>query len=231
MSALSYLYALDLAPSGDSKITCRVTDTVLSLKESVSSLLAAQGKNVRLIVAGKMLDVDHSPLSKYGVIDGSFVHAVITSIRGSSLQHNPVSTTPRSPINYRGFDRLTQLGLTVDDTAALRSSFNPQVNAFISTGGHQAQTSEDSTEFRFRMEEEWIASQGARSEFSLNLPSDRARRGQHGAQSTLTQDVPAGEGGYGFSFSAARRGETGGVAERPSNPGTMNDFFWGLAMG
>ena len=231
------------APTGDSNITCHVNDTVSSLKESVIRQLAAQGKNVRLIFAGKMLDIDQNPLSEYGIADGSFVHAVVTSMRGGT---NATGQSPRAaaansgPISYRGFDRLTQIGLSINETAALRSSFNPQVNEFIAVREYQPNDGEDSTAFRFRMEEEWIASQSARSEFSLNLPSDRVaaaagggggRQGQRGGGLGY---APLATFEFAPSRTGARRraaGAGGETVDRPSNPGTMNDFFWGLAMG
>lgn len=232
-----------VAPSGDSNITCNVNDTVSSLKERAISQLAAQGKNVRLIFAGKMLDVDHNPLSEYGIADGSFVHAVVTTMRGGSNntnsgQQSRAASTNSAPIAYRGFDRLTQLGLSIDETAALRSSFNPQINEFITSGGHQPAEGEDSTSFRFRMEEEWIAAQGARSEFSLNLPSDRAAiaaLGGNGGGRGRRQGQRGGDrAGYSQMTSVNSRrllGAGGETVDRPTNPGTMNDFFWGLAMG
>jgi hypothetical protein len=226
------------APSGDSDISCRVNDTVLSLKESVMRQLSAHGKNVRLIFSGKMLDNDQNPLSKYGISDGSFVHAVVTTMRGSgsgAQNSAPPRATNSAPIIYRGFDRLTLIGLSIDETAALRSSFNPQVNEFIESGGHQARNGEDNNAFRYRMEEEWMAAQGARSEFSMNLPSGpgRAATSRRAAQ---TRDGQVGGETFpmsmaSFSFARDRANGTETATERPSNPGTMNDYFWGLAMG
>mmetsp|Transcript_13088 Transcript_13088/g.21422 ORF Transcript_13088/g.21422 Transcript_13088/m.21422 type:complete len:299 (+) Transcript_13088:132-1028(+) len=218
------------APTGDTEISCHANDTVMSLRESVIRQLSAHGKNVRLIFSGKMLDVDQNPLSKYGISDGSFIHAVVTSMRGPVQQQRQATPAQSVPIVYRGFDRLTQLGLSIDETAALRSSFNSQVDAFIEERSSAPSDGEDRTAFRFRMEEEWIASQGARSEFTMNLPTDRIATTRRASQ---VPAIRAGGANYPMSmatFSFARD-EPAALVERPSNPGTMNDFFWGLAMG
>lgn len=218
------------APTGDTEITCRANDTVLSLRESVIRQLSAHGKNVRLIFSGKMLDVDQNPLSKYGISDGSFIHAVVTSMRGPMQQQRQATPAPSAPIAYRGFDRLTLLGLSIDEAAALRSSFNSQVDAFIEEGSSMPNDGEDRTAFRYRMEEEWIAAQDARSEFSMNLPNDRMASTRRASQASTSR---AGGANYPMSmatFSFARDDPTA-LLERPSNAGTMNDFFWGLAMG
>lgn len=219
------------ASSGDSDIACRANDTVSSLKESVIRILSAHGKNVRLIHAGKMLDDDENLLSKYGIADGSFIHAVVTSIQGSGSSPQLHSSAPSVPVSsYRGFDRLAVLGLSLDETAALRSSFNPQVNQFIASNSYQARQGEDNTTFRYRMEEEWIASQGTRSEFSMNLPADnRNRLASTYRQGSSDSDYPMSMATFSFATDRRRGGDVS--FERPSNPGTMNDFFWGMAMG
>ena len=176
-----------------------------------------------------MLDNDDQLLSQYGLSDGSYVHVVVTSNRGGATgqesRHLPrpthVISSSQDVVNYRGFDRLTLIGLSINETAALRSSFNTQVDEYIRQNNHQARDEEDTSSFRYRMEEEWMARQRATSEFAMNLPTQRSSA--HPLQA------------YTFS-SERRRGLVGGgggdlTIERPSNPGTMNDFFWGFAMG
>jgi len=210
--------------------TCRVTDTVATLRENVIRELSAQGKHVRLICAGKLLDVDNNPLSKYGIADGSYVHAVITGASPSApaYQRPPPMGPSLASFEHRGFDRLTQIGLTIDETAALRSSFNPHVDDFIRISQSQRREGEDDVAFRYRMEQEWMSSQDATSEFYLNLPSDRRvlRR--------LQGDPGSGASPANFSFS--RLGRVDRTFAEPLSaatvsPGTMNDFIWGLAMG
>lgn len=62
-------------------------------------------------------------------------------------------------------------GMTVDEIAAIRTTFRSQVNeaeTFISRN-----TDEDLISFRGRLEDAWMARQGPFSEFSSNLPQIR----------------------------------------------------------
>ena len=123
-------------------------DTIGNLRQAIIAELGCAGKNVRMISAGKLLDPDTATLTKFAISDGSFIHIVISDkttpppSHSVSSQHSNVTTLPshltapppQRPVTLRGFDRLVQHGLTLDEAAALRSSFRSQVDAYCA--GH-----------------------------------------------------------------------------------------------
>ena len=66
----------------------------------------------------------------------------------------------------RGFDRLRSM-LSREEVQALRLTFYPQVSAYMATA--ETIEGEESQERIYRMEEEWMRSQGPLSEFALNV--------------------------------------------------------------
>jgi hypothetical protein len=192
------------------------TPPLKTFKKKVKLELKCPDKFVRLICGGKLLEPDSATVSKLGILEGAFIHAVITSQAPQQTAQNnlraspPPSTTP----GHRGLDRLTEIGLTLDEAAALRSSFQLQIDEFAD--GIPQHAGEDPHLYRFRLEELWMQQQGPTSEFILNLPRS-ARPSLHSPSSSL-------------SFSSFRSmAETAFAADEDS--GTAREFLWGLLMG
>lgn len=214
----------------DISLSLLPSDTLKIMKDKVKLKLNCPDKYVRLIFGGKLLGPDSASVSKLGIQDGSFIHAVITSQiprQQSQVSSQPAPSTPSGNRNiqssqHRGFDRLTELGLSLDETAALRSSFQSQVDELSAT--HPQRADEDEHSYRFRLEELWISQQGPTSEFTLNLP----RSSTTSRASTRVFNLP--------SISSLRS-----IAESSLNTddddhsghtsGTLRDFVWGVFLG
>lgn len=221
--------------SNDLKLTILSNETLKSLKERIKIELNCHEKFIRLISSGKLLEPDTASLSKLGIREGSFIHAVITSHEprhnssndnqnssssssGTSSSSQLTSNTSTTPVQYRGFDRLTEIGLTIDETAALRSSFQSQIEEF--SQGYPQRADEDEHSYRYRIEENWMREQGPTSEFRLNLPRSTSN------SSNFNVSLP--------SFQTIRSvAETSFYEEDTlhSNNGTMKEFIWGVLLG
>jgi hypothetical protein len=215
--------------SSDLKISINSSDSLRVLKERVKTELHCQDKFLRLISSGRLLEPDSASLSKLGIVDGSFVHAVVSSqeprhpsgvsggnsVNQASAGRSAVSTP--APREYHGLDRLVETGgLTIDETAALRSSFQQQIEEF--SQGHPRRADEDENAYRYRIEELWMREQGPNSEFTLNLPRSRTNF------SSMGLSVP--------SFQAIRSmAELTLDDEAHSSSGTFREFLWGVLLG
>jgi hypothetical protein len=206
----------------DISIPIRQSETLKALKTRVKTELDCPNKFVRLICGGKLLTPDSASLNKLGIQDGSFIHAVITSQSPVQSSPNlpasqPAAVTSSTPVPLRGFDRLIEIGLTLDEAAALRSSFQQQVDEFAE--GHIQRPGEDEHAYRFRIEELWIQNQGPTSEFTLNLPRS--------SRSTLS-------GGFSIpSISTLRTFAESSLTsdDLSENGGTLREFVWGVLLG
>lgn len=201
-------------------------ETLKALKERVKAELNCSNKFLRLICGGKLLGPDSATLSKLGIQDGSFIHAVITSQSPrqpasplpSEQPTTPTPTTSSAPL--RGFDRLIEIGLTLDEAAALRSSFQVQVDEFAE--GYPQRPGEDEHAYRFRIEDLWMQNQGPSSEFTLNLPRS----------SRLTRP-----GGRGFSLPtlstlrAITENSLTADDDLSESGGSLREFIWGVLLG
>lgn len=170
------IICVNIKTANDAKnVTVEVSlqSSVADLKNKVLKALEMEDKHVRLVSAGKMLSPDSAIVSSFGLKDKCFVHAVITSAPSPAPIATPVTASstslPRANVTvYRGFDRFVSAGLSLDETAALRSSFSEQVSALAASSPRQDEESD--VEYRYRLEEEWIEAQGPRSDFMMNLP-------------------------------------------------------------
>lgn len=205
--------------SHDLKVSICSTDSLKVFKEKVKIELKCPEKHLRLISSGKLLEPESASVSKLGLRDGSFVHAVISNQeprQPTDTSRSPVTpTAPRPPVQYHGLDRLVETGLTIDETAALRSSFQQQIDEYSES--HPRQANEDENTYRYRIEESWMRDQGPTSEFRLNLPRSRTSPSGFTVPSlqtfrSLTE----------FTF------DDDGTQ---SNSGTFREFFWGLILG
>lgn len=202
--------------TNDVNIDISSNETVGGLRERVLDELNCQGKHVRLISSGKMLQPDRALLCQCGVKDGTFIHAVITNAPGRSSLPVPENNSSDSSnrngqptSRNRGFDTLINAGLTIDEAAALRSSFSSQVEEYMQQ--NPPRSAEDPVAYRYRMEEEWMAQQGPQSEFSLNLPR----------RSRISASIP----------SLVQLPTLASSAEDSLSSGTFREFLWGMMLG
>ncbi|KAI9912055.1 hypothetical protein PsorP6_009230 [Peronosclerospora sorghi] len=123
--------------------------TVAELKELVKEKVNADGKFLRLIHQGKMLSEDKNTLKSYKM---------------TATDSDPDESD--DPSTRRGFDRLRER-LSREEIQALRLYFYPQLSVYISQA--ERVPGESSEDRIYRLEEEWMASQGPQSEFGIVL--------------------------------------------------------------
>ena len=153
--------------------------TVEQLK---SQVLLRQGGSpfahkVKLIVAGKLLQPDSATIGSFGIIDGAFIHAVVSkrlpTVLADAEEREEQSSGP--VLSPRGLDRL-QLSarMTADQVQAIRMAFRDSI------GQHAALVprgeDEDEEAHRFRVEEDWMRAQEEDSEYAANLSDGGDRR-------------------------------------------------------
>ncbi|KAJ0401593.1 hypothetical protein P43SY_008668 [Pythium insidiosum] len=182
--------------------------TVGELKETVKKLTNSEGKFLRLIHQGKMLSDDKATLESYNIKSEDFIHCAISAappkavVNQMSADQEPEER--EDPARRRGFDRLRDR-LSREEVQALRLYFYPQLSLYISQA--ERVPGESSEDRIYRLEEEWMASQGPHSEFALNVvPTARIAMDQ--------MDVNVDS-----SILAA------------DNEGTGTEFLWGFLMG
>ncbi|CAK4659177.1 unnamed protein product [Aphanomyces euteiches] len=203
------------------------TATVGELKEMIKAQGNAQGKFLRLIHQGKMLNDDKAILLDCQIKQNDFIHCAMSNAPPKALvqQLNNQEEAIEEPQNRRGFDCLRDT-LSREEVQALRLHFYPQVSAMISQSTARegmsficlgyldahimVAISGESVEDRiYRIEEEWMAAQGPQSEFALNV-----RPRNMDSQETFHRiDMPD------MSLMGI------------DNEGTTVDMIWGIAMG
>ena len=119
----------------------------------------------------------------------------------------------------RGFDRLRSMGLSRQEITAIRAYFNRHVDRYVQQLQNNNEESPpsalhldepDLSRRRLLVEEEWMATQGASSEFQLNLNQNTLMR-----YAALTAD------GVALRAGAVPTERTGGD----------RDFIWGFCLG
>ncbi|CAH0481092.1 unnamed protein product [Peronospora belbahrii] len=185
--------------------------TVGELKDLIKKKANAEGKYLRLIHQGKMLSDDKVTLESCKVKNDDFVHCAISSAPSKMVVNQTTGSDSDledrdDPSARRGFDRLRDR-LSREEVQALRLYFYPQLSLFISQAEHvPGESSEDRI---YRLEDEWMASQGPQSEFALNVvPTAR-----------IAMDAQIDMNGINNSILAA------------DNEGTGTEFLWGFLMG
>ncbi|CAK4958761.1 unnamed protein product [Aphanomyces euteiches] len=184
------------------------TATVGELKEMIKAQGNAQGKFLRLIHQGKMLNDDKAILLDCQIKQNDFIHCAMSNAPPKALvqQLNNQEEAIEEPQNRRGFDCLRDT-LSREEVQALRLHFYPQVSAMISQS--TAREGESVEDRIYRIEEEWMAAQGPQSEFALNV-----RPRNMDSQETFHRiDMPD------MSLMGI------------DNEGTTVDMIWGIAMG
>ncbi|KAJ0399150.1 hypothetical protein ATCC90586_002654 [Pythium insidiosum] len=155
-----------------------------------------------------MLSDDKATLESYKIKSEDFIHCAISAappkavVNQMSADQEPEER--EDPARRRGFDRLRDR-LSREEVQALRLYFYPQLSLYISQA--ERVPGESSEDRIYRLEEEWMASQGPHSEFALNVvPTARIAMDQ--------MDVNVDS-----SILAA------------DNEGTGTEFLWGFLMG
>jgi hypothetical protein len=219
------------------EVALKPTDLVNDLKQAITSRLQLVDKHIRLIFSGKLLEPPSALLSSFKLIDGSYVHAVITN----QSQHTPISTEAPSSssasridlTNLRGLDTLMLPGpqrsaLSIDEVASLRSYFHDDIVEYTQENIQRA-SGESDVDFIYRCETEWMNAQDARSEFRLNLFGtslfSNLRPSLHPSLLTLNQGSSSG------GVRALQMSFNDDVSGTPSDQGTMREFLCGLLMG
>lgn len=140
------------------------------LKDAVKKLANAEGKFLRLIHQGKMLSDDKATLESCRVKSDDFVHCAISAAPPKAVVNQMAESEPEErddPGARRGFDRLRDR-LSREEIQALRLYFYPQLSVYISQA--ERVPGESSEDRIYRLEEEWMDSQGPQSEFGASLP-------------------------------------------------------------
>ncbi|CAI5730442.1 unnamed protein product [Peronospora destructor] len=185
--------------------------TVRELKDLVKKKANAEGKFLRLIHHGKMLSDDRVTLESCKVKNDDFVHCAISSAPPKMVVNQMAASDSDieendQPSARRGFDRLRDR-VSREEVQALRLYFYPQLSVYISQA--ERVSGESSEDRIYRLEEEWMASQGPQSEFALNVvPTAR-----------IAMDAQIDMNGMNSSILAA------------DNEGTGTEFLWGFLMG
>ncbi len=172
-----------------------------------------ENDNLRLIYMGKLIAPPEEKLTTIRMQPNSIVICVVSPPASQVMAaSSALAAPPLIAGNMRGFDRLSDTGMTADEIAAIRTSFRPDVDLFGQR--HQRQQDESEVDYRFRLEEEWMTSQGPASEFVLNVSSFlRDRRG--GAMNRLRTLFTPSSGGSAST----------------TEIGTTRDFMSGLLLG
>ena len=196
-----------------------LNDSVEELSNKVIVELGISGKYVRLVCAGKLLQPPTALLSNFNIFDGCCIHAAISDRSPSAqfLQSSSAISPPRTVdlSNLRGFDRLLNDGLNMDEVATIRAAFQPQLDTLAaSIPRQQDETNEN---FRLRIEDLWMLSQGSFSEFNYNVRRPRTDIG-HPQDSDSTSFISTNNTNF--------------LNEEENVPlGSEQDFLLGVIMG
>jgi hypothetical protein len=176
-----------------------------------------QGKKIRLIASGKLLDPVSKTLKEFKIKKGDYIHAVVSNI--TTVQHVPTpppsSGATQIPTNRRGLNRLLNEGISIDEVTAVRLSFRDSIDDMEDSVPMLPE--EDPREYRLRLEEAWMANQGSNSEFSANFPNLA-----HGDQDEMNDAARQWAGVLSRGYSST---------EDESEIGSYRDFMWGFIMG
>ncbi|OQS02579.1 ubiquitin family protein [Thraustotheca clavata] len=184
--------------------------TIAKLKEVIKEKINAEGKFLRLIHQGKMLSDDNATLLSCHIKTNDFIHCAVSAAPPKCVVQQMAEQEEDDAIaagNRRGFDCLRDR-LSREEVQALRLYFYPQVSAMINQS--EPRPGESAEDRIYRIEEEWMASQGPQSEFALNV---RPRQNGIILQTQHRIDMPE---------MSLMTGE---------NEGTQVDMIWGIAMG
>lgn len=240
---------------------CSDSCTVEWLKAAVKKELDIQesDKLLRLIYLGKLLDPPSETLKHFNLIPGACVHAFISTKKKDEFIPTSASTPSLTQpsggidveqsavIDYRGLNRLLAVGMTHEDVAALRATFQPNILEYSARAQLRRAEGESEISFRLRLEDEWIAAQGRLSEFAFNLPISNHqalfRNERHRSRSGGPSDSPSTPRVvFSSSFNMPLTGpfpgagsggaSTDGASDAAgSEQGNWSEFLFGFAVG
>jgi hypothetical protein len=164
---------------------------VSQLKDTTRDSLGerAQGRYLRLICKGRLLQPDHAPIQEFSVKDGDVVHAVLalaqTTSNNSSSDTNrrrrrrsivvgPGGRVTRAANRGNGdsssdeeegrerigFDRLRSSGLSRQEITAIRAYFSRHVDRYAQQHSDNHGEETDLSRRRLLIEDDWMAMQG-----------------------------------------------------------------------
>ncbi|RHY94051.1 hypothetical protein DYB37_002161 [Aphanomyces astaci] len=210
-------------------IDISATASVGELKDMIKAKGEAEGKFLRLIHQGKMLNDDKAALLSCNIKQNDFIHCAMSNAPPKSLvqqmTHQQEEAALDEPTHRRGFDCLRDT-LSREDVQALRLHFYPQVSTMISQSvAREGESVEDRI---YRVEEEWMAAQGPQSEFGTSTSVTLE-------QLILTTvlvalNVRPRGGPMTIHDSAHHRIDMPDMSS-VDNEGTTVDMVWGVAMG
>eukprot|EP00752_Nemacystus_decipiens_P002816 g2627.t1 len=198
-------------------VSASLASTVAQFKTDVSRVIGAEGKYLRLISAGKMLNPEDALVKDFGLTENCFVHCVVTAapprLRLPSLtpeQAAEEEVEDDDPANRRGFDSLRNNGYARSEVTTIRAYFSAQVREFAANLPPSDREGQTDWDRQVESEELWMRAQPATSEFALNVSMARRTSG------------PGGLGGAGG---------TGLDGFDDDGSGGTRDFMFGFAMG
>jgi len=118
---------------------------VSQLKEEIMRVRSLQGKYIRIIFHGKILD-EQQTLSAAGIEDGSWIHYAVSDKLPSPPARREATVID---VPLRGFDRLREAGFSREDVEEFRAQFR---------ASRLAQLPSLSTVDQLQHEEDWITS-------------------------------------------------------------------------
>jgi len=142
---------------------CSDTSTIEWLKSVVKKELDIHenDKLLRLIYLGRLLEPSTETLKHFNVVPGACIHAFVSDKQKNQLlsnnELNSTTTTLNSTdedvsesIDYRGLNRLLAIGMTHEDVAALRATFQSNIQEF-SDRSSQERRADGESEISFRL--------------------------------------------------------------------------------
>lgn len=159
------VFSLDVTPSTTVEELKRlVIEKTLKVGEDAAT------RTVKLIASGKLLNPNHAKIVSFGVIEGSFIHAMLSKVSIASLSDSStrdIEAGPSAPLVLRGIDRLRiQYGFAADEVAALRRGFSDSLARYAAD--HPRREGEDADDYQYRMEDEWMLLQDEDFEYAVN---------------------------------------------------------------
>jgi hypothetical protein len=242
------------------EVTVKTSSTVGALRDSIRQKFSLDDAvhSLRLVYAGKLLAPDDALVCSFGVKSDAVVHAVVGPKAPSSASPSTPSAQQQTVVSSssavsasrppRGFDVLmhsfasptaggAMTALSADQILAIRTIFDEPVTVFQQQQMTQREQESDE-DFRFRAETEWMAHQGPRSEFRLNVSAmqflstadllfQSLRSVQDAEGRQQQQWTENNNNANTINITTMTSASSGGAADQ----GNRADFFYGLLAG
>ncbi|CAM9618948.1 unnamed protein product [Choristocarpus tenellus] len=177
-----------------------------------------------------MMMPDEATIQDFKVTDNCFVHCVVTEAPSRLQMPSPPSDAPQDdedeedddPSTRRGFDTLRASGMSRLAVTALRAYFSAEVREFAASSPPPQREGESDWDRQMESEERWMATQGATSEFAINV---------RGAQRGGAGGGMLGSGVGMFRGGGRLLGLEGVSEDEDGAGGNARDFMFGFVMG